>query len=110
MRICLRLGDRGKKIVPIGVEFFDQPYLPPAIPFLQSLLALNGKFDVAELFIINEPVNTVALRKSGHDTGLMLIYSPDEIIRDTYVESTPDPAGEDVHPVVLVFGHVLSLR
>jgi hypothetical protein len=70
---------------PIRIEFFDQPYSPRAIPFLQALLALNRVFDITELLIINQPVNAITLRKSRHHAGEVFIYAPHEVIRYPYV-------------------------
>jgi len=62
MRICL----------------FDQLDLPGAVPFFQTLLALNGKLNLIELLIIDQSVNGVSLAESADRIRAMLMDAADE--------------------------------
>ena len=63
--------DRGIEVVPIRILLLDQLDLPRPIPSLQLLLAPDRNLDIAEAFIMDEPVHTVffgeAFWPTSHD-------------------------------------------
>lgn len=75
--------------MPIGVRLFDQTNLPSTIPLLQALLASKRKFDVAKLFVVDQPMYAIFPGKSRNRIGAMFVDSPDQIIRHTDVSVPP---------------------
>ena len=78
---------------------FDQLDLPGAVPFFQTLLALNGKLNLIELLIIDQSVNGVSLAESADRIRAMLVDAADEIVGDTDVKRSAYIAGNNVDPV-----------
>jgi len=64
------------EVVPIRIDGFDQTDLPGAGPFFQPLLALDRKFDIAELLIINHPAYTIFFRKTWNRLRSMFVDAP----------------------------------
>jgi hypothetical protein len=57
----------------LRVGLFNELNLPGARPLLQTLFALNSKFDLIELFEVDQAVHTVLLAKSIDRISAMLI-------------------------------------
>src|SRR6266852_2362655 len=94
MRICL----------------FDQLDLPGAVPFFQTLLALNGELNLIELLIIDQSVNGVSPAESADRIRAMLVDAADEIVGDTDVKRSAYIAGNNVDAVGAVGAHARSWR
>ena len=52
-------NQQARSIRPVGIVLLDEPDFPIAIPFLQSLLALNCRFRIVECFDMNEAMDFV---------------------------------------------------
>jgi len=84
------------KIVPVRISFLYELNLPLAIPLLQLLLPLNGRFDIGELLKINETVDTVLSGEPRNKFRAMLINAshqtqeciPSMTARDSYFTAT----------------------
>src|SRR3546814_774705 len=57
------LCDTIVQIIPIGIEPFDLPHLPGALPFLHLPLALASRFPTAEHLEPDQALATVFLRE-----------------------------------------------
>ena len=51
------------KIIPIGIEPFDLPHLPSALPVLHPPLALTSGFPIAEHLEPDETLAAISLRE-----------------------------------------------
>lgn len=66
--------------MPIGVRPLNQIALPRARPFLKSLFATNGSFNILCSLEINEMMDAVAFRESRDSIATMLIDAPNEVV------------------------------
>jgi hypothetical protein len=82
-------GDARIQIVPVGIEFLNQPDFPGSIPLLQLLLALDRVFGIIELFEIDEVADLVLLRKAFRQFQAMLGDAANEIIGYADVKRAP---------------------
>jgi hypothetical protein len=89
------------QVVPVRIDGLDQFQLPPALPFFQARLAVNGESDVVKLFIIHQHFHGILPRESGDQALAMLPNPPGEIVRDANIERSVPLAGEDLHEVCL---------
>ena len=86
------------EIVPSGIVPLDQVDLPPPVPFLESLLAMNGVLDVLEPFRMDEAVNAVSFGEPGGDAFTVLEDAARQVGGDADVKRAVRRAGEDVDP------------
>ena len=78
--------------MPVGISLFDDADFPSSGPFLESLLAANCKFHIAELLKINQPADTISLGETGNCLGSVLVNSANQVIRNSDVKRASDPA------------------
>src|SRR5215212_5839205 len=97
-----RWMDRGHSI---GIALFDQSNFPRPIPFLQSLFATNGVFNIIELLEINQAIDVVFLCETLRGFGLVFERASDQIIGDADVERAAQAAGEDVNVKMALATH-----
>jgi hypothetical protein len=74
---------------------------------LQDLLTTNGGSDVRILFGVHELSEAIAPCKAIDHSGAMLMYSPDKIARNAYVERSVGLIRHDVNPAA---GHHATSR
>jgi hypothetical protein len=95
----LRLSNLWIQIIPIWIELFDELNFPGPIPFLQTLFAQDRGLNIAILFEVHEPMNSVLFREAVREPHLMFIDSPNQIIRYPDVKRSAYATGENVHPI-----------
>src|ERR1700733_3054233 len=78
------------KVIPIGIEFFNQADFPGSIPLFQSPLAFDGVFDIVKLFEIDQPVDLVFFCKAFHRFQAMLRHAANEIVGYADVKRAAD--------------------
>lgn len=88
----LRTCNSQIQILPIWVEFFNQPDFPGAIPFLKLLFPDDRTFNLAKFFEIDEMGNAVSPSKSICQLAPMLIRTPAQIVCNTDVKRATDTA------------------
>src|SRR5580765_1447388 len=92
------LGDRVVEILPFRIVLKDQSDFPLSWPMLDVVLALDRGLDFFVALEIDEQLDAVLLRETGHEPFAMLVDSSHEIIRHTDVQNSIGRACQDVHP------------
>jgi len=103
--MLLRARNPRKKINPIKICLFNEFDFPGSIPFLQTLLTLNRKFDVAKLLVVDQSMCSAFPGESRSRVGAVFVDSAAEIIRHTNVKRAADLACENVDPIAAVGAH-----
>ena len=73
--------------LPIRISTLNQFEFPLSLLFLQLFLPRNNGFHALMKFIPNQPMNTIALRKSFHQIVLVRPYPLHRVRSHTYLES-----------------------
>ena len=92
-------SDFGIKIVPIRIILFDKRNLPGTRPLFQTLLPTYCVLGIVELFVTDEAMNFVSLRKSAHQLVSVLIDATSKVACNADVKCSSEPARKYVHPV-----------
>jgi hypothetical protein len=97
----LRTRNAGKQIAPIRIVALDQCNLPGALPFFQTLLAMDRELDLIERFEIDQPVNPVVAAEAGAGIRPMFMDAPHEIVGYADIERATNIARQDIDPIGL---------
>lgn len=92
-------GNERVEVVPIRISLFYKPDLPGSIPLLQAMLTLNSSANFGKLLEVDQSDNAIPLGKAAHELFLVLVNTPDKVVRHPDVECAANVAGEDVHEV-----------
>ncbi|MEY3703122.1 MAG: hypothetical protein RLZZ561_742 [Pseudomonadota bacterium] len=104
-RTCGRKAEAYRKIMPIGVEAFNQVDLPLPVPALQLLFAGDGRQHFVKSLEIDEAIDAISLRKARLDGGTMRPEPSDQIGRDTDVHGSTRLACKDVDAGLALVSH-----
>src|SRR5436190_10617976 len=105
----LRSSDSRIESMPVRISLLDQTDLPCPRSLFEPLLASNRKFDISELFIIDQSVHVIFPRESRDHFRSVFVDASDEIAGYADIEGAADPARENVHPVTFLAAHSLSV-
>ena len=86
-------------------SFFDQTYLPVAVPILQLFFTCDCVSRRCERFDMNEAMHTVFLDEFRTMTAAMLLKPCPQVIGDADVERSMSAAGEDVDVIYAYCAH-----
>jgi len=90
------------QIAPFGIKPVDKIDLLPAGAAFDFLLASDRAGRIETDFIINEPVNVLAVRKSRQQPFPMLIHSSLEIASNADIENSIVAVGQNVDAINLL--------
>ena len=62
--------DFGIEVDPVRILFFDEAYLPRAVPGLETFLAHDRLFDIIILLIVDQPRDVVLLGEPANELDL----------------------------------------
>jgi hypothetical protein len=87
------------QIFPIDIFALNEIRLPFAFEFLEPCFTIDGFANVAECFEIDEFVDAVFLRESGHETLFVFPYAAFEIVGDADIKRAVAFTGEHVDEI-----------
>jgi hypothetical protein len=86
------------QIVPFGIHLVNQPHFPGSRPVLDVLFTLDCQPDVIELFVIDQPFQSVSFCEAVGDSIAMLEHTSRQIIRDAGIENAVAPIRHEINP------------
>jgi len=102
-RESILLGLILAQVLPFRVVLFDEPDLPPAVPFLETFLCRQGIADSTEGLKVDQPVHAIMPGEARNHATLVLVYALSQIARHTDVQCAVLFTGHYVHIVALHF-------
>ena len=94
------------QIAPVRIFSDDKSELPGTRPMLDVFFSLERDADIVVPLDIDQPLQSIALRKALGHAFPVFPNAPREITRDTNVESTARSVRQDVEPSAL---HQISI-
>ena len=85
------------QIPPIRVLLLDEPQLPTTAPFLQLLLALNGRFGGFASLVVNELIDAIPRGESGDFLLFVLPDAARQVGSDPYIQDAVAPVANNVN-------------
>src|SRR3954468_11791820 len=82
--------------MPVGIVAFDQLDLPIPPPAFEALLANNCGGGIVEDFVIDELIDAMVMGEAGNKFFLVLVYTPDEVVRYADVDCPVFTTRQDV--------------
>src|SRR5262245_42610486 len=76
----------------------DEPDLPRPRPVLDCLLALDGIANVVKVLVVDEALQSIALREPFDDAFAMLERAARQIARDAGIKNAIASIGHEVEP------------
>ena len=98
-----------RQISPMRVMLVDQVDFPRPVPVLQLLFALDRAFHVAKQFKVNETVDRIFRRMSGHRAIAMLPHAANKVRCHADIQRTVKLASKDVDAGLFFLSHGRSL-
>jgi hypothetical protein len=96
------------QISPVRIRRADQVDFPVASPLLQLLFTRDRALHVVAALEPDESMQSILARKAGDRVIPMLPYTPDEIRRDTDIQSAHVVVRHDVHSRLPFHGETLA--
>jgi hypothetical protein len=87
------------QVSPFGIEALDQLQFPPALPFLDALLARNGLVDIGVELVPDQLAHAIFASEFAALAGPMLMGADGEVIRHADIQSAVTAARHDVDRV-----------
>ena len=72
--------------MPVGVGLLDEGDFRIAVPVLQRLLALDGRYNRVGLLVPDQTVHSMLGCETGDGIGLVFVYSPSKVFCHADVE------------------------
>jgi hypothetical protein len=89
------------EIIPVRIQFKNQPDFPGARPVFDVAFPLNGRLNAVVPFRIHKAMEGIALGKAGNQSFAMFKDSPRQIGCHADIQRAIGPIGHDVNPASL---------
>ena len=101
--------DRIMQILPVGVHGFDQPDLPPPLPFLYLLFSGNGLFHGMAMLVPNKYFDVMLRGKARRRFVLVIANALPQCACHPDIERSAITACQDVNSRMLFPAHPVNL-